>query len=176
MSKKTKFFHFLSVFIILILAGFSKVVSGQPLALHPENNHYFICQEKPAILITSGEHYGAVLNLDFDYERYLDALAADGLNNTRIFSGTYREVPGSFGITNNTLAPKTGRYACPWARSDTPGYFDGTNKFDLTRFDPGYFDRLKKFMTAARDRGIIVEVVLFCPFYRDAMWEASPMK
>ncbi len=32
------------------------------------------------MLITSGEHYGAVLNADFDYVKYLDALAQDGLN------------------------------------------------------------------------------------------------
>jgi len=175
MNKRSKIFNFFSVFVILIYAGFSNTASGQPLALHPENGHYFIWDGEPAILITSGEHYGAVLNQDFDYERYLDALAADGLNNTRIFSGTYREVPSSFGITNNTLAPEQNRYACPWARSDIPGYFDGTNKFDLSRFDPAYFDRLKKFMSAASDQGIVVEVVLFCPFYRNAMWEASPM-
>lgn len=175
MDKKNNLLKLFCVFALLFHAELSNTLSGQPLALHPENNHYFIWQGKPAILVTSGEHYGAVLNLDFDYERYLDAIAADGLNNTRIFSGTYREVPSSFGITNNTLAPKANRYACPWARSNTPGYFDGTNKFDLSRFDPAYFDRLKQFMTAAGDRGIIVEVVLFCPFYRDAMWEASPM-
>ena len=87
-----------------------------PLALHPENPRYFLFRGKPTVLVTSGEHYGAVLNLDFDYVRYLDALAADGLNHTRLFSGTYREVPSSFGITDNTLAPKPGRYAAPWAR------------------------------------------------------------
>jgi hypothetical protein len=42
-----------------------------------------------------------------------------------MFSGTYREVPGSFGITGNTLAPAPGRYTCPWARSSTPGAADG---------------------------------------------------
>ena len=45
--------------------------------------------DKPTILITSGEHYGAVLNLDFDYARYLDELHAHGLNLTRTFAGTY---------------------------------------------------------------------------------------
>ena len=45
-----------------------------PLALHPDNPHYFLFRGKPTVLITSGEHYGAVLNLDFDYLRYLDAL------------------------------------------------------------------------------------------------------
>jgi len=41
-------------------------------------------------LITSGEHYGAALNLDFEYVRYLDELKANALNHTRTFAGTAR--------------------------------------------------------------------------------------
>ena len=41
-----------------------------PIALHADNPHYFLWRGKPTLLITSGEHYGAVLNLDFDYVRY----------------------------------------------------------------------------------------------------------
>ena len=78
---------------VAAMAGAAPAASYPPLALHPENPHYFLFRGKPTVLVTSGEHYGAVLNLDFDYVRYLDALAADGLNLTRPFSGTYREVP-----------------------------------------------------------------------------------
>jgi hypothetical protein len=42
-------------------------VPYSPLSLHPQNPHYFLFREKPAILIGSTEHYGAVINLDFDY-------------------------------------------------------------------------------------------------------------
>jgi hypothetical protein len=147
----------------------------RPLALHPDNPHYFLFRGKPTILVSSGEHYGAVLNLDFDYVRYLDALKADGLNHTRTWVGTYREVPGSFGITDNTLAPQPNRYVCPWVRSDQPGYFDGGNKFDLNRWDDAYFKRLKDFLAQAGQRGIVVEVNLFCPNYDDKLWQASPM-
>ena len=115
-----------------------------PLSLHPKNPRVFEFQGRPTLLITSGEHYGAVLNLDFDYVPYLDELAKHGLNQTRTFSGTYREVPGSFGIKGNTLAPAEGRYACPWARSDQPGYRLGGNKFDLAKFDEAYFQRLPR--------------------------------
>ena len=149
--------------------------SSQPIALHPENPHYFLWRGQPTILITSGEHYGALLNLDFDYTRYFDTLAADGLNLTRTFSGTYREVPGSFKITDNTLAPKPGRYLCPWARSDEPGYFDGGNKYDLTQWDPEYFRRVRDLMRRAREKGIVVEMNLFCPNYSREIWRASPM-
>lgn len=159
---------------VAVLTG-SAAVAGEPLKLHPANPHYFLFRGKPTVLITSGEHYGAVLNLDFDYVAYFDELQENGLNHTRTFSGVYREVLGSFGITDNTLAPKPNRYICPWARSETPGYFDAGNKFDLTKWDKDYFRRLKDFMTEASKRGIVVEMNLFCPMYADEMWQACPM-
>jgi hypothetical protein len=108
-----------------------------------DNPHYFLWRGKPTVLITAGEHYGAVMNLDFDFVRYLDELKSNRFNLTRIFSGAYREVPGSFSITGNTLAPVPGRFVCPWAPSATPGAPDGGNKFDLTKWDEAYFARLK---------------------------------
>ena len=87
--------------------------AAEPIRLHPRNPHYFLFRGKPTILITSGEHYGAVLNRDFDYAKYLDTLAADGLNNTRTFVGSYVEPQGAFKITRNTLAPAPGRFICP---------------------------------------------------------------
>ncbi|MEN6496253.1 MAG: hypothetical protein ABFD16_18375, partial [Thermoguttaceae bacterium] len=153
----------------------SQTPAVEPIALHPQNGRYFLWRGKPTLLVTSGEHYGAVLNLDFDFVRYLDALAADGLNHTRVFSGTYREVPGSFKITDNVLAPKVERFACPWARSLPPDSAEGGPKFDLTRYDPAYFARLRQFLAAAQKRGVVVELNLFCPLYNDELWTVSPM-
>ncbi|MFW6161879.1 MAG: hypothetical protein ACODAJ_03870 [Planctomycetota bacterium] len=163
------------VAILVSGAGAGAGDAMEPIALHPDNGHYFLWRGKPTVLVTSGEHYGCLLNLDFDFERYLEALAADGLNHTRVFSGTYREVASSFGITDNPLAPRPGRYACPWARSDQPGYADGGSKFDLSRFDPAYFQRLHDLMATAGECGVVVEMTLFCPLYRDDLWAVSPM-
>jgi len=146
-----------------------------PLSLHPDNPHYFLFRGKPTVPITSGEHYGAVLNLDFNHRKYLDTLAKDGLNNTRTFSGAYCEPPDAFNIVSNTLAPLPGRFICPWARGQTPGYANGGNKFDLSRWDEKYFARLKGFVRYAGQRGVVVELNLFCPFYKDSMWKLSPM-
>jgi hypothetical protein len=146
-----------------------------PLQLHPDNPHYFLWKEKPEVLVTSGEHYGAVLNLDFDFAKYLRTLGAAGMNLTRTFSGAYCEAPGAFKIERNTLAPAAGRFICPWARSDQPGYANGGNKFDLNRWDDAYFRRLRDFLSAAAEAGVIVEMNLFCPFYEDSMWNLSPM-
>lgn len=68
--------------------------AAEPLRIHPDNPHYFLFRGKATVLITSGEHYGAVLNRPFDFRKYLDTLAADNLNLTRVFTGLYREVPG----------------------------------------------------------------------------------
>ena len=134
--------------------------------MHPDNPHYFLFRGEPTVLVTSGEHYGAVLNLDFDYKTYLDELQRHGLNLTRTFAGAYREVPGSFSIANNTLAPKDDRFLSPWMRRG--------NEYDLTQWDPAYFARLKDFMREASRRGVVVELNLFCPFYQDEMWRVSP--
>ena len=149
--------------------------AAQPIALHPENPHYFLWRGKPAVLITSGEHYGALLNLDFDYRRYLDTLAKDGLMLTRLFSGSYVEPEGAFKIARNTLAPLPGRFLSPWARSREPGYANGGNKFDLERWDAAYFARLKDLLDYANRRHIVVELTLFCPMYEEAQWSLSPM-
>jgi len=163
------------IMMMLSLGSCTKQAPSAPLALHPENPRYFLYDGKPTILITSGEHYGAVLNLDFDFDRYLNELQRYGFNLTRTFSGVYMEDVGSFNIRNNTLAPAEGRLICPWARSNHPGYAKGGAKFDLSRWDEAYFARLKDFVRAAAQRGVIVELVLFCPYYEDQMWQISPL-
>jgi hypothetical protein len=148
----------------------------QPIRLHPVNPHYFLFRGKAIALIGSGEHYGAVLNADFDYHRYLKTLEADGLNYTRLFGGSYVEVPAkSFGILRNDLAPAPGRFLCPWARSGTSGYAGGGNKFDLERWDPEYFARFRDFLSEAAKRGIVVELTLFSSQYDAAQWTMSAL-
>lgn len=160
----------------LLVWGFEATGNaGEPIRLHPQNPHLFLFRGKTTVLITSGEHYGAVLNRDFDYRKYLATLAADGLNLTRTFSGTYLEPEGAFNITANTLAPKGERFLCPWARSSEPGSVTGGNKFDLTRWDPAYFERLRDFVREAGRQGVVVEFTLFCPMYEDKQWKLSPM-
>lgn len=140
---------------------------AEPIRLHPDNPHYLLFRGKPTFLITSGEHYGAVLNRDFDHAPYLDELQRRGLNLTRTFAGTYREIPGSFKIRDNTLAPLPGRYQSPWVQKD--------EKFDLDQFDPAYFERLRSFVGEAGKRGIVVELVLFCTLYGQDLWDVNPM-
>jgi hypothetical protein len=149
--------------------------TAEPIRLHPKNPHYFLFRGKLAVLITSGEHYGSVLNGEFDYKKYLAALAADGMNFTRIFGGSYVEVPAtSFGIKRNTLAPRAGKFIAPWMRSDVGGYAGGGNKLDLSKWNPEYFARYKDFLAEAAKVGIVVEISLFSSTYGDVQWTVSP--
>ncbi len=168
--------------LLCLLAPAVLAFRAEPIKLHPENPHYLLWHGKPTVLVTSGEHYGAVLNKDFNYKKYLQMLQLHGFNLTRTFSGAYCEASGAFKIENNTLAPAKERFICPWARSNMPGYANGGNKlvptkegFDLTKWDPAYFERLRDFVAEASKCGIVVELVLFCPFYEDQMWNLSPM-
>ena len=165
--KKPKF---QSIVILALFILFTTTLSAQvePILLNPMNQHYFSYQGKPTVLITSGEHYGAVMNPDFDYKVYLKTLQKDDLNLTRTMTGAYFEPAGAFNISVNTLAPDKQKYLCPWKRV-------GTNfKFDLTQWNEAYFVRLKDFMAEAKKRNVIVELSLFCPFYEEMQWDLSP--
>ena len=166
--------------ILLRVAGLAAAAlllaaAAEPVRLHPKNPHYFLFRGRAVALVTSGEHYGTVLNGALDYKKYLAALAADHLNYTRLFGGSYVEVPAqSFGIHRNNLAPAPGQFIAPWARSDTPGYAGGGNKFDLDRWNPEYFSRLHDFLSEAARLGIVVEITLFSSHYVEAHWQISP--
>jgi hypothetical protein len=146
--------------------------TDRPIAIHPDNPRYFIWKGEPTVLVASGEHFGSVINPDFDYKRYLETVRAVGLNHTRLFLGDYVEGAGAFGIVDNTLAPAPGRFLAPWARSEAPGFALGGNKFDLDRWDPAYFKRLHGFMREAFAREIVVEAVLF---FVGPGWNNAPL-
>jgi hypothetical protein len=57
------------LFLFAAVAG----LRAAPLARCPDNPHYFLWRGRPEIIIASGEHYGAVLNLDFDFRRTLSS-------------------------------------------------------------------------------------------------------
>jgi hypothetical protein len=161
-----------------VLPGFALIffatqAYAQPIKLHPANPHYFLFNGQPTLLITSAEHYGAVINKDFDYVPYLDELKAYGLNYTRIYPGAMFEPLGKF-IKGNPLGPRPQSLILPWARSSEQSYLFGGNKFDLDKWDPAYFARLKDFIAKAGERGIVVEVCFFNSQYSDS-WPLSPL-
>jgi len=156
-----------SFFIALLVCFVSQLFAQKSLTLqlHPQNPHYFFYQNKPTVIVGSGEHYGAVINPDFNYDVYLKTLQSDGLNITRLFMGAYYEKPGAFGIERNTLAPPRNRLLLPWKKEN--------DKYDLTEWNENYFSRLHDFMKKASQAGVLVEINLFSAYY-GAGWSYHP--
>ncbi len=148
---------------------------GSPVAKHPVNPHYFVYQGRPLVLITTDEHYGAVINRDFDYVRFLDRLREYGMNLTRIYPGAYVEMKDQY-APGNPLGPLPDRYILPWRKSGESGANPhlGRYKYDLAAWDKGYFKRLRDYVHQASVRNIIVEVAFFNGMYDDR-WAAQPL-
>lgn len=152
-------------------------VLSQTLRIHPENPHYFEYKGKPAVLITSGMHYGAVLNLDMDYDRYLEVLDKYGFNLHREFIIPCFEwqTDENWRKEQTPLSPRPGKLLSPYARSVIPGAKDGLNKFDLDQWNTVYFDHLKDFCRKAYEKNIITEIVIFTVLYGEGAWETNPL-
>lgn len=157
-------------FLLFVLIQTTSFGQNKPIQLLQENPHYFEYKSKPLALITSAEHYGAVINTDFDYKTYLETLHREGMNYTRIFAGSYFEIPTSFGIKFNTLAPASGKVVLPWKTQ----VINGKIIYDWSEYNLEYFKRLGDFMKYAESLDIIVEVTLFSSIYTDEHWEVNP--
>lgn len=160
----------LLTFALLCCCG--TAAAQHPLQLCRENPHYFQFRNRPVLLISSGGRYGVLSRPDRDYIPYFDSLAAYGMNVTRVFSGA-----NIWLHEEDKASQKTGmvNILTPWARSRTPGYIGGGNKFDLDQWDDQYFARLKQMIAEAGRRGIFIELTLFGNNYDDSVWRNSPL-
>jgi len=161
------------ILVISFLSNF--IIQADPIRKHPENPHYFIYNGQPTVLITTDQHYGAVINLEFDYISFLNILQEYGMNLTRIYPGGYVEIEGQY-IEGNPLGPAPDSFILPWKKSNVPGAnpLIGGYKYDLSLWNQEYFARLKDFIYQASLRNIIVEIAFFNGMYDDR-WEAQPL-
>jgi len=143
------------------------------LRLHPHNPKLFELRGRPLVLLTATEHYGAVMNRPFQFERYLADMAARGLTLTRLFA-LFRELQSPIN-PYSTCKPETPDYLAPFARTGPGRALDLELKYDLDRPNPEYFDRLHRFLALASDYGIVVELVLLSNAYAPAIWELNPL-
>lgn len=148
---------------------------GHVFSLHPGNQRCFLYRGKPMKILTSAEHYGAVMNTDFDYELYLKEMQRTRQNQTRVFT-FYRELWG-YDVMNTLAASKERPKATimPWKRAAGKGKGpDGLDKFDLNRWNPAYFARLKDYVRKCAEHGVICEIVLFCNPYNQRQYSWYP--
>lgn len=143
------------------------------LGIHPKNPKLFDFRGKPLVLLTATEHYGAVMNRPFRFERYLADAAEKRMTLTRLFM-LFRELQTSIN-PYSTCKPETPDYIAPFERTGPGRALDQEPKFDLDRPNPEFFDRLHRFLSLASDYGIIVEVVLLSNTYAPHVWELNPL-
>ena len=147
----------------------------RPIGQHPDNPHVFLWKGKGKVFVASGEHYGALVNKEFDYQLYFKTLKKAGLENTRLFLGDYLLGPDDFGgILKgiSTVEVPPGKFICPWARSSEPGFARGGNKFDLDKWDPEYFTRLHDLFKTAGANNVTIEAILF---FVGPSWDIMPL-
>ncbi len=144
-----------------------------PLRVHPHNPKLFEFRGRPRVLLTATEHYGAVMNRPFQFERYLAHAAEKGMTLTRLFM-LFRELQSSIN-PYSTCKPETPDYISPFVRTGPGRALDQELKYDLDLPNPEFFDRLHRFLSLASDYGLAVEVVLLSNTYAPQVWELNPL-
>ena len=145
----------------------------QPFRIHPRNPKLFEFRSKPRVLICATEHYGAVVNRPFDFERYLADAAEKGQTLTRLFP-LFRALQGC-NDPYSTCKAETPDYIAPFRRVGPKRALDGEPQYDLRQWNPEFFDRLHRFLSLASEYGIVVEVTLLSNTYSDALWMLNPL-
>lgn len=147
--------------------------SCPPIRLHPDNAKVFDFRGKPRVLVTATEHYGAVLNRPFRFERYLADMAEKDITLTRLFV-LFRELQSTIN-PYSTCKPESPDYIAPFPRTGPGVACDGQLKYDLTQWNPEFFARLERFVSLAAEYGVIVEITLLSNTYGDSVWALNPL-
>ena len=147
-------------FVLLTPLGFAQAEG--PIKIDPTNPHYFNYRGRPLVLVTTDNTWFTVTATDYDFVKFIDALAANGNNFTRLYPGahpvTYANQPRIF----------------PWVR-------EADGRYNLDKWDPAYFERLHAFMGYAQKKNVIVDVCLFNGWGTEAKktyqerWEWCPL-
>jgi len=145
---------------------------NQPIRIHPDNPKLFEFRDRPLVLVCATEHYGAVINRDFDFESYLQDAADKSQTLTRLFM-LFRELQTPIN-PYSTCKPESTEFVCPYPRTGPELAMDGLPRFDLSQWNDEFFERLHQFISSASEHGIVVEVVLLSNTYLESLWELNP--
>jgi len=151
-----------------------------PLQVLKDNPRYFTDDTGRAVYLTGSHTWSNLVDIgpkdpppQFDFTACLDWMKK--LNHNFIRMWTWEPV------TWNTKANRENKLHTsapqPWARTGPGSALDGKPKFNLEKFNPAYFERLQRRISAARDRGIYVSVMLFEGWamqFSAGAWEGHP--
>ena len=143
------------------------------IRIHPGHSKIFEFRGMPLVLVTATEHYGAVMNRPFRFERYLADAAEKKITLTRLFT-LFRELQS---VCNpySTCKPESPDYITPFKRIGPKKALDGQPQYDLDQWNSEFFERLHRFLSLASGYGIIVEVVMLSNTYGDSVWALNPL-
>jgi hypothetical protein len=134
-----------------------------PLRVHPENPRYFAEGSGRVTYLTGSHVWFNLKDLGpndpppaFDYAAYLKRMKAHNQNFMRMW--TWDLVRFNSERAEGMLHSAQ---PFPWQRTGPGPATDGKPRFDLSRLEEDYFDRLRTRVSAARDQGIYVSVMLF---------------
>src|SRR3989304_2134599 len=115
-----------------------------PIRIHPQNPKLFEFRGKPLVLVCATEHYGAVLNRKFRYDRYLADHAEKKQTLSRLFL-LFRELQNAQN-PYSSCKPESTDYVSPYPRSGSGVAWDVLPKYDLDQWNPEFFERLHGFL------------------------------
>ena len=155
--------------VLVLTCVTSATPTNGPLHRCSDNPRYFAERDGKAILLTGSHVWYNLVDMGpqdppepFDYAAHLDWLTKYNHNFMRMWAWEMIQWDtrgNGAGIRNEITTFYVQPH--PWLRTGPGKALDGKPRFDLKRFNPEYFNRLKKRVTAARDRGIYVSVMLF---------------
>jgi hypothetical protein len=151
-----------SVIVCVMLGAAVPANCEQPptgaLSILGSNPHYFADPSGKPIFVTGCYTWGTFSSTDFDYTALLESLKEDGLNYSRVWLwwGCDEFRKGEFeGL------PEEGKmHVEPYLRTGSSLAHDGRPKYDLSKFNPEFFSRLRDMCSAAKKRGIYLQLCL----------------
>jgi len=169
------------VTLLVLSTATGATPAAGPLRVHPQNPRYFQNTATGKVVYLTGSHTWANLvdigpgdpPAAFDFDAYIDWMQK--LNHNFIRLWTWELVSWNTKANDENKVHTATPH--PWARTGPGTALDGKPKFDLTKFDAEYFSRLNRRISAARDHGIYVSVMLFEGWglqFSEGAWEGHP--
>jgi len=135
-------------------------VSVARLRIDPAHPFYLRQGDRYLLLVGASDRQALTFwrsDKGFDWQRYLDDLAANGFNYVRQDATAWTGL-----VVIRRYAAQFSQPRWAFEQTGSGAAVDGQPRFDLTRFDEGYFsERLVSFLREAERRGIVVELTLF---------------
>jgi hypothetical protein len=128
--------------------------------------HYLFYRDTPLMIVGNNATQSVMQNLNFDYEAWLDDLAANQVRFAMIWSwmAVRQNQDGSI-IDSRWGYVVPG--VTPWKRSEKGIARDGLSHWDLNEFDANYWKRLEDVCRAALGRDILLLIVIFDGWAKD---------